>query len=622
MDLDVNVQIPVLWAGEFRKSIWSGVNYVVGPNGTGKSLLAEQIKIQFSHSGLKVRSLSAERLSGFEKTDYGYHSSSQMGSGLNISTFEEFKRYGENYGLSTSAFIILQERIDLRIRIEAILSDVFGKRIRLVEEGGFLKPKIQNILHGDEYGLKESECHGLKELITLLTFLYDPSNSVLILDEPELHLHPQFQSFFLKEVRALSGNPRLDPKKKLFFVITHSPYFLDFKTLDDLKSVIVCHYNSVPTFVGSFDPQDEYILKRFLPRFNTHHKQFFFSPNPVFVEGHTDQQLISLLLERSGINVESAGSSIIDVGGKDELAVFTRLCRKLGIEARSIADFDAVFRGKLRESVQSDPRSSDYFISQGFGADLSSAIGELERKLGNIGTELSKSTNVVPSIGPLYARLMNIIQAPEKRNEWLDATLLTLLRHREDLKNSLPPGSLQSDVDYVSSRYQVVLLAFQAAKVFIVPSGEIEHHYRHAEIDYLNYGKKDELFHRELDFLLGLASPELVKSTYQELINVVLQAVPTIDIDLRGHIKFQIIEWIQNLQRAIARKEVIDCRTMTTSSAINYALYSQLFDIMDEDLRIESDLAFSCKLVLKESLVPGGSVVSFDHKTIPHDFSM
>jgi len=622
MDLDVNVQIPVLWAGEFRKSIWSGVNYVVGPNGTGKSLLAEQIKIQFSHSGLKVRSLSAERLSGFEKTDYGFHSSSQMGSGLNISTFEEFKRYGENYGLSTSAFIILQERIDLRIRIEAILSDVFGKRIRLVEEGGFLKPKIQNILHGDEYGLKESECHGLKELITLLTFLYDPSNSVLILDEPELHLHPQFQSFFLKEVRALSGNPRLDPKKKLFFVITHSPYFLDFKTLDDLKSVIVCHYNSVPTFVDSFDPQDEYILKRFLPRFNTHHKQFFFSPNPVFVEGYTDQQLISLLLERSGINVESAGSSIIDVGGKDELAVFTRLCRKLGIEARSIADFDAVFRGKLRESVQSDPRSSDYFISQGFGADLSSAIGELERKLGNIGTELSKSTNVVPSIGPLHARLMSIIQAPEKRNEWLDATLLTLLRHREDLKNSLPPGSLQSDVDYVSSRYQVVLLAFQAAKVFIVPSGEIEHHYRHAEIDYLNYGKKDELFHRELDFLLGLASPELVKSTYQELINVVLQAVPIIDIDLRGHMKFQIIEWIQNLQRAIARKEVIDYRTMTTCAAINYALYSQLFDSMDENLRIESDLAFSCKLVLKESLVPGGSVVSFDHKTIPHDFSM
>jgi hypothetical protein len=138
----------------------------------------------------------------------------------------------------------------------------------------------------------------------------------------------------------------------------------------------------------------------------------------------------------------------------------------------------------------------------------------------------------------------------------------------------------------------------------------------------LNYGKKDELFHRELDFLLGLASPELVKSTYQELLNVVLQAVPIIVIDLRGHMKFQIIEWIQNLQRAIAKKEVIDYRTMTTSAAINYALYSQLFDIKEEDLRIESDLAFSCKLVLKESLVPGGSVVSFGHKTIPHEFSM
>lgn len=68
--------------------------------------------------------------------------------------------------------------------------------------------------------------------------------------------------------------------------------------------------------------QDEYILNKFLPRFNTHHKQFFFSPNPVFVEGYTDQQIISLLFDKLDYNISASGSSIIDVGGKDELAVF------------------------------------------------------------------------------------------------------------------------------------------------------------------------------------------------------------------------------------------------------------------------------------------------------------
>jgi predicted ATP-dependent endonuclease of OLD family len=41
-------------------------------------------------------------------------------------------------------------------------------------------------------------------------------------------------------------------------------------------------------------------VKRLLPRLNTHHKQFFFSSAPVFVEGYTDQQLFSLIQERRG----------------------------------------------------------------------------------------------------------------------------------------------------------------------------------------------------------------------------------------------------------------------------------------------------------------------------------
>ncbi|MBR3568731.1 MAG: hypothetical protein IKN94_10705 [Salinivirgaceae bacterium] len=77
-----------------------------------------------------------------------------MTEGLNISYFSNYKDYGQKYGLSTYSFIILKERLDVKIKIEALLSDLFRKTIRLVEEGGFLKPKIQNIDGGEEYGLK------------------------------------------------------------------------------------------------------------------------------------------------------------------------------------------------------------------------------------------------------------------------------------------------------------------------------------------------------------------------------------------------------------------------------------------------------------------------------------
>lgn len=621
MNLDVNVKIPLLWDGEFSKTSWGDINYIVGPNGTGKSLFAEELKAQFRQTGLKIRSLNAERLSGFEKSNYSYYSSSALSSGLNISQFETFKNVGEEYGLSTSAFIILKERLDLRIRIEALLSDIFKKRIRLVEEGGFLKPKIQNIHRGDEYSLKESECHGLKELITLLTFLYDPSNNILILDEPELHLHPQFQSFFMREVRNIAGNPQVNPSKKMFFIITHSPYFLDCKTLDDLKNVLVCHYDEPPTYITEFDQQDRYVLSRFLPRLNTHHKQFFFSPNPVFVEGYTDQQIISLLLEKTGVNVGSAGSSIIDVGGKDEVAVFLRLCKKLKIDARAVVDFDAVLRGKLREVIQVDERSSAYFVLEGFGPDISNAIGEVEKKLFLIATELSKSHIVDPFVAPLLSVIKATITIAEKKGELLDSVLLTIIRYKDAVKNSLPK-EMADEVDYIFSRYSVILRAFKKANVFAISNGEIEHHYQHAAIDYLNYGKKDELFHKEFDYILGISDSVTIETKYGELISLLKDAIPTINVNLKEHMKFQIIEWIQCVQRVISKKEVVDIHTLRTNASVNYKLFSQLFEIGDDDLTIFPDLKFQCTLQLKDAVTEESTQIMFSEKTIAHEFSL
>lgn len=201
MNLAISVSLPFLWGGQvFEKNEWGFLNFLVGPNGTGKTLFTDQLRQQCQVQGLKPRYLNAERLSGMEKSD----SSSFLGSynplirGMDIAQLLQYKQGAASIGLSLDAFFTLKEKLDVRVRIEANLSQLFGRRIRLAEEGGFLKPKMQMIDGGDEYGLKESESHGLKELITLLTFLYDDEYDCLIVDEPELHLHPQFQAFFFR----------------------------------------------------------------------------------------------------------------------------------------------------------------------------------------------------------------------------------------------------------------------------------------------------------------------------------------------------------------------------------------------------------------------------------------
>lgn len=620
MDIDIRIQLPQLWAGEFVKSTWNSVNFIVGANGTGKSLLSDQLKGLLQRKGFKVRQLTAERLAGFEKSEYNYFSSSGIVNGLNISQFKEYTNWGNQYGLSSPAFILLKQRLDIRIRIEAILSDLFKKNIRLVEEGGFLKPKMQNINGGEEYSLKEQECHGLKEIISLLTFLYDDEYNCLIFDEPELHLHPQFQSFFLNEVRKIAGDPNVDSSKKLFFIITHSPYFIDVQKLEDLKHILVCHNGQMPTYIkdGDLNTQDEYVLSRFLPRFNTHHKQFFFSPNPVFVEGYTDQQIITLLFEKTGLNIAASGSSIIDVGGKDELAVFYRLCKKLSIDCRIIADYDALLRGQLRRSFCEDDVVRAKFVEKGHGTDPSNCIGNLESTLLSIGDALNSTTSTDPDLNHILTNLKPLYaNRPNNLDTIKDIVFLSIQRFPEKIKNLIPNKA--ADVDLAKTKIVSFIDSIKASHIYIIPNGELEHFFKATQVDYLNIDKKDVLFHTERNHLLGLTGEE-IKTNYAQILSILKESIPFVNVDMLKHMRFTVIDFIQRVQTAVEKGEVTSLETLKTNGNVDYKLYSQILECHDGDFTVADDRQFSCKIFLKPAVVGEEKQVVFNDKTTAREF--
>lgn len=622
MDIDIRIQLPKLWPGEFVKTSWNSINFIVGPNGTGKSLFSEQIRNQLNKRGFKTRLLSAERLAGFERTSYSYFSNSELYQGLNISHFKDYKSFGNEYGLSTPAFVLLKQRLDIRIRIEAILSDLFKKNIRLDEEGGFLKPKMQNISGGDEYSLKEHECHGLKEIISLLSFLYDDEYNCLIFDEPELHLHPQFQSFFLNEIRKIAGDPNQDPSKKLFFIITHSPYFLDLQSLGDLTSILVCHNGQMPTYVKEedLDEQDKYVLERFLPRFNTHHKQFFFSPNPVFVEGYTDQQIITLLFEKSGMNIAASGSSVIDVGGKDELAVFYRLCKKLSIDCRIIADYDALLRGQLRRCFCDADVVKAKFVEKGQGTDPSNCIGVLESSLLSVGDDLSKVTGAISDVdmNHLLSHLTSLYADRGKNiDDIRDAVFLSALRFSNKMKNVIPARS--ADIELIESRINSYIDSIKSSNIYIIAKGELEHFFTASPFDYLKLTNKDKLFQSERDHILGLSRAD-IRVQYKELLSVLKESVPFVNVDLLKHLRFTVIDFIHKVQMAVERGDVNSIETFRTNGSIEYATFSQILDC--NDFTVDDDRHFCCKVSLKQTLLGEGKTFEFSDKTTARDFEL
>jgi len=231
----LSFELPKPWNQKKFETPQIGViNFLVGPNGSGKSRFAEML-----HASLgNARLLGTDRLSGMEhsaalRSIYGDY----FPSGLRKDQFSQLKGAGQQ-GSGIDTIVLLEERMDLRIQVEATLSHLFNRKIILEWDSGSLVARAVLGETGDSYRLDRDECHGIKELLVLLTHLYNDEQPYLIIDEPELNLHPQYQAFFMQEVRKLAGDASTDRRKKIVFLVTHSPFILDFRSVEDVKSVV------------------------------------------------------------------------------------------------------------------------------------------------------------------------------------------------------------------------------------------------------------------------------------------------------------------------------------------------------------------------------------------------
>ena len=60
--MEIKVKIPFLWGkAVFKKENWSQINWIVGPNGSGKTLLAQSISEQFLQKGYSIHYIKSER---------------------------------------------------------------------------------------------------------------------------------------------------------------------------------------------------------------------------------------------------------------------------------------------------------------------------------------------------------------------------------------------------------------------------------------------------------------------------------------------------------------------------------------------------------------------------------
>lgn len=109
---------------------------------------------------------------------------------------------------------------------------------------------------------------------------YDLENGVMIIDEPELHLHPQIQEKYLDIL-----NEAINDMKMQFIIATHSPILVNSKTIDGVKRF---HKNKddFTEIVTSENTPKHHNLIKYLDY--TKATQVMFSDHVVLVEGESD----------------------------------------------------------------------------------------------------------------------------------------------------------------------------------------------------------------------------------------------------------------------------------------------------------------------------------------------
>ena len=136
MDIPINISVTYLWGSDpFEKTKWGSINYIVGPNGTGKSIFVEHLKTKLTQNGLLVRYLTSDRLADWTKQKHFTYGNTQLQKGLNIDWFQNIKNSSKELGESNDAFVILRDNLDIRIKVESTLSQLLNRTVILEEKG-------------------------------------------------------------------------------------------------------------------------------------------------------------------------------------------------------------------------------------------------------------------------------------------------------------------------------------------------------------------------------------------------------------------------------------------------------------------------------------------------------
>ncbi len=482
MPFPINVTSEVAsYNGTFERSLTlhRGLTVILGPNGSGKTHLLRGLKRNLAQhvAGKKVRFLSAGRMGLLEQYRSDYDG--QRGSSLRYEQAEHGSKSDVKHRHQTETldgdFQTLSERSDILIKVQERLRKLFNRDIIIEWDAGSLKITFARLNVDSKPYTSGREASGLLHLVGILAALYDDEVGALLIDEPEVSLHPQLQAFLLKEMMAAAGDP--EQAKKIIVIATHSTEMVRLEKAGDLLSLVFCYdLNDEPVQIA---PEAGELQNRkvqsLLARLGQEHKLSLFSKRPLLVEGPSDVMICTALSSKTDLHLEAAGSQLLPVIGKGQMPVVSKLLRLLGKDPVVLADADGIADGlDLINTFLSNNSAADCSARSGGAGSATQMASSIYNDFCRLASESWGEISAVAEQHPYWLNRAETSEDQAKRRAAFCA-----LFDEGDAASAL----VASSPDWVAIKQRLIALLelLEEAGCFILRRGSIEAYYQAAD---------------------------------------------------------------------------------------------------------------------------------------------
>ncbi len=291
---------------------FSKFNILVGPNNAGKTNILDAIEFFFNPEKPQLKKRDSEMI-------------------LSLSGESKDLVVKEGKLQSNPDYINSLVRIDKNPSFELIATEKLPsfksshpkkyKKFSSALESNFQNIQISEELfranvktdHGKESLRRMGD--GFKRLFVILFYLYHPTYEIILIDEPELHLHPSVIKKFLKILEK-------NNLQKQVVMTTHHPTLVQAKYLD--KTWRVSRDADRSTSVYMFDEHSSLDVDRLVQEINDDNSAMLFADKVLLVEGVSDSILMRGLIDNFYPGKKDI--KVIYSGGVGDIDLYEKVC--------------------------------------------------------------------------------------------------------------------------------------------------------------------------------------------------------------------------------------------------------------------------------------------------------